>query len=810
MKEIAINRLSEGIEERTRTRGVRNSVAAVYFRNAGCIYNDFRTERIVTDTIQLLIKAFGRGAGVIKLTATTIKVGEVVKRTLGIDDTSKTVAIKLGDFILSEFVSQEYLNLEKEPFFIIEELYIQGKKTKFGHNPYLLTLGSEFPEIIVKPTLRTGISMKKYEPYKEGIRMVEGVAENMGRGNMDFKGIEGTQFFKSLCKLESVKWTVNHKIAEVSKALKDKLTCRYITVQDFDNNDCDFDTYDIRRKHKNKHLNDIDLYHNGDMFEPHKGNSTIIPILEKEMAALTKRLSKLKNKEKIQEAKDKLHIVHKRYNSESQKWTDKQHCLKKQSVSSRNKAIIETVHGGEHDVGLLGYGFYQSMFLDYRGRIYSTDPFFSYQSNDLARGHFLFAEEKELDQKGVEYTFIHAACSFNASYSISELTDIHWLEEDYATELKKDGLVDISVDKMSVNDKHNWTVENIDMLLDIAENPLDFVDLWMTAEKPWVFLSLCFEIGGIVGAALTGEPYKSGMPVAIDGVNNGTQHLAAMSRDEVAGKLVGLSPLTIPKDFYLKIGKGMIAVNKGTEVGKKLDKMPMKLIRKGISKRGSMTRAYDAGPLKIGEIIYQDSYDAGIVAKYKLTRSDAKSLGRDLVKVYDSVCSGPVDIKKFLQALVMHRIRIMDMKEVSWVSPSGFPVTTEKFVQVKGYCKASINTKRIHHVFLEATDNPATVEHLSAIGANWVHSYDAAHLSLVVNALDTNSFGAIHDSYSCHASDVQQLIDTTKDTFIDMYADNVFDRMREFIVHGSFVDIEDPQYGSLDLELIRESDFFFC
>ena len=810
MKEIAINRLSEGIEERTRARGVRNSAAAVYFRNAGCIYNDFRTERIVNDTIQMLIKSFGRGAGIVKLTATTIKVGDIVKKTLGIDDESKDISIKLGDFILSEFVSQEYLNLEKEAFFSIEELYIQGKKTKFGHNPYLLTIGSEFPEITIKPRLRTGISLKKYQPYKEGRRMVEGVAENMGRGNMDFKNTEDTQFFKSLNKLEAVKWTINHKVAEVSKALKDRLTCRYMTVQDFEDNDYDFDTYDIRRNHKNKHLDGIDLYHNGAMFEPHKGNSTTIPVLEKEMGALTKRLSKLKNKGKIEETKDKLHLVHKRYNSESQKWTDKQYCLKKQSVSSRNKAIIETVHGGEHDVGWLGYEFYQSMFLDYRGRIYSTDPFFSYQSNDLARGHFLFAEEKELNQEGVEYTFIHAACSFNASYSISELTDIHWLEEDYAAELNKDGLIDISVDKMSVNDKHNWTVENIDMLLDVAENPLDHVELWMSAEKPWVFLSLCFEVGGIVGAALTGEPYKSGMPVAIDGVNNGTQHLAAMSRDEAAGKLVGLTPLTIPKDFYLKIGKGMLAKNKGTEVGKKLDKIPMKLVRKGISKRGAMTRAYDAGALKIGEIIYQDSYDAGIVAKYKLTRSDAKTLGRDLVKVYDSVCSGPVNIKRFLQALVTHRILNMKMKEVSWVSPSGFPVTTEKFVQVKKLCKASINAQRITHVYLEKTDRPATVEHLSAIGANWVHSYDAAHLSLVVNELDTGSFGAIHDSYSCHASDVQKMIDTTKDVFIDMYADNVFDRMREFIVHGSFVDIEDPECGSLDLELIRDSDFFFC
>ena len=57
----------------------------------------------------------------------------------------------------------------------------------------------------------------------------------------------------------------------------------------------------------------------------------------------------------------------------------------------------------------------------------------------------------------------------------------------------------------------------------------------------------------------------------------------------------------------------------------------MKLIRKGISKRGSMTRAYDAGARKIGEIIYQDSYDAGITSTYNITRSDSKALGKDLV-----------------------------------------------------------------------------------------------------------------------------------------------------------------------------------
>ena len=104
------------------------------------------------------------------------------------------------------------------------------------------------------------------------------------------------------------------------------------------------------------------------------------------------------------------------------------------------------------------------MYLDYRGRIYNRDPYFSYQSNDLARAHFLFAEEKEIDQKGAEYTFIHIATSFNQTYTIDELKIQDWTELDYIKELEFNSLVDISVDKMGVIDKHNWTIENIEKI----------------------------------------------------------------------------------------------------------------------------------------------------------------------------------------------------------------------------------------------------------------------------------------------------------------------------------------------------------
>ena len=156
------------------------------------------------------------------------------------------------------------------------------------------------------------------------------------------------------------------------------------------------------------------------------------------------------------------HLSHKAYNIENRRWTDKQFCLRIQSQAARNKAIIDTINGVGDTPGWLGYTFYQGMYLDYRGRIYNREPYFSYQSNDLARGHFMFAEERKVDQRGAEYTFIYAASSFNQTYSIDEIKETDWFEHDYVHELEQSGMVDISVDKMSTIDKHNWTIENIE------------------------------------------------------------------------------------------------------------------------------------------------------------------------------------------------------------------------------------------------------------------------------------------------------------------------------------------------------------
>ena len=54
------------------------------------------------------------------------------------------------------------------------------------------------------------------------------------------------------------------------------------------------------------------------------------------------------------------------------------------------------------------------------------------------------------------------------SYNIEEIPD--WCEEDYTTYLKEQELESISVDKMTLNDRVQWTQENMDEILYAGKN----------------------------------------------------------------------------------------------------------------------------------------------------------------------------------------------------------------------------------------------------------------------------------------------------------------------------------------------------
>ena len=97
---------------------------------------------------------------------------------------------------------------------------------------------------------------------------------------------------------------------------------------------------------------------------------------------------------------------------------------------------------------------------------------------------------------------------------------------------------------------------------------------------------------------------------------------------------------------------------------------------------------------------------------------------------------------------------------------------------------------------------------MCGISPNFIHSQDASHMAMVIDEFN-GTFGAIHDSFSTHASDVEDMLAITKDTFVKMYDNkNVFEDIRNNTTGGTD-DVDQPPLGSLEIQEVYDSDYFF-
>jgi len=459
-----------------------------------------------------------------------------------------------------------------------------------------------------------------------------------------------------------------------------------------------------------------------------------------------------------------------------------------------------------------GQPFYQEVSCDYRGRMYYAESFLEFQGSDLSRSLFLFHNKKEITSVGYKWLCIHTANCYNKSYSLTDLANIKWTTTDYIKYLKEEGLDTISVDKMTLEDRELWVHNNIEWLLDIADK--EIIDL--DAERPYSFLACCLEIKGYSST----KNYRSGFPIPIDGSNNGWQHLAAMSKDEEAGKLVSLVPTDIQKDFYVAVAKELIKIMPDWFESKK---MPMKVVRKGISKRGSMTRAYSAGKTRIAKNMYDDCHVEGYTAKYNIDEDQCELLAGNLIKAINTVCSGPLKTTKYLQKIAEHELNC-GRNILHWTTPSGFPVIYKAYLQHERKQRGTIRgiegnkDGRIMHVIKVDVLSKDTGEKIpcrrsfaSGISPNVVHSYDAAHMANTIVGFN-GSFAAVHDSFSAHADEIGFLQEVTKMTFIAQYnVPNFFDVLQDTLMlnKNSFI-MPQPTIGSLNLDNLKDSKYFFC
>lgn len=466
--------------------------------------------------------------------------------------------------------------------------------------------------------------------------------------------------------------------------------------------------------------------------------------------------------------------------------------------------------------------------LDFRGRVYPVTLIHP-QGNDFMKSMLEFSEGVELGKDG------HTWLAFQGANM--------W-----------------GLDKKPIEERIAWVYENSDMIISIAEKPLDNLQ-WTEADSPWEFLAFCFEWNDYLKI---GESFKSKLAVAFDGSCSGLQHFSAMLRDEVGGEAVNLKPDDHVHDIYgivaekvkelLKKDKqeGTDDTIEATEDGSSYLKKGTKSLAKewldhgvsrSVTKRPTMTLCYGASKFGFADQILEDTvYPA--LAHNPLSFSKPSQAARYMAGlIWDSlkgVVVKAVEAMEWLQTAsgLLAKDKNIEGKNLptTWITPAGFPVK-QKYPKVRvkrlntvlsgsikifdttsGSTEVATDGSVLRLAFAEPTDEIDSRKQKQGIAPNFVHSMDASHLMLTVCACvdkGVNAFAMIHDSYGVPAGYGSIMFTTVREVFVSTYTENdvlqdLHDHICNLLSPKMLKDLpEVPTKGDLDLDCAKESMYAF-
>lgn len=466
--------------------------------------------------------------------------------------------------------------------------------------------------------------------------------------------------------------------------------------------------------------------------------------------------------------------------------------------------------------------------LDFRGRVYPVTLIHP-QGNDFMKSMLEFSEGVELGKDG------HTWLAFQGANM--------W-----------------GLDKKPIEERIAWVYENSDMLISIAEKPLDNLQ-WTEADSPWEFLAFCFEWNDYLKI---GESFKSKLAVAFDGSCSGLQHFSAMLRDEVGGEAVNLKPDDHVHDIYGIVAEKVKELLKkdmqeGTDDTIEATKDGSSYLKKGtkslakewfdhgvsrsVTKRPTMTLCYGASKFGFADQILEDTvYPA--LAHNPLSFSKPSQASRYMAGlIWDSlkgVVVKAVEAMEWLQTAsgLLAKDKNIEGKNLptTWITPAGFPVK-QKYPKVRvkrlntvlsgsikifdttsGSTEEATEGSVLRLAFAEPTDEIDSRKQKQGIAPNFVHSMDASHLMLTVCACvdkGVNAFAMIHDSYGVPAGHGSIMFTTVREVFVSTYTENdvlqdLHDHICNLLSPKMLKDLpEVPTKGNLDLDCAKESMYAF-
>ena len=400
--------------------------------------------------------------------------------------------------------------------------------------------------------------------------------------------------------------------------------------------------------------------------------------------------------------------------------------------------------------------FYCVCSADYRGRIYYNNTALNPQGTDFDRSLLYFSEEGVVDPYYL---------AFNVSNAYGN-------------------------DKMSMDARIDWTYDNFPLIERIARDPIGTIPEWEVAAEPWVFMASCCEFAR---CCIWKTKWTSGLPVGVDATQSGYQHLCAMSLDGHGGSLVNLTPGDKPQDGYRTVAE---------YAAKLLDKPHDSWMNRKVTKRTCMTVPYGVSRNSSRAYIRKELVEQG------RDLSEPGVLSDIVYAIYDeaipAIFPGPVNAMNWLQSSALKILETQDV--IRWTSPSGFEVVQDlrkpKGKRVKTRLLGSIVTS----VVADGAGEVDKAHHKNALAPNVVHAADAALIHHTFAYWD-KPFMCIHDCTLGRSCDMREMAQQIRLHFAEMYKHPVLQDW------ANQVGVEVPDdliKNTLDIELVNESDYFFC
>ena len=451
--------------------------------------------------------------------------------------------------------------------------------------------------------------------------------------------------------------------------------------------------------------------------------------------------------------------------------------------------------------------FYFPVHLDFRGRVYASPTFLSFQSDDLGAALLTFpqSEGKRLGAEGLYWLRLHGANLFGRG-----------------------------VDKMSLGGRQSWGLffaEEADddefSVHNIADNPIG-KDFLKQTDKPWQFLAWCFEYSAALRHPEGPENFVSTLPVSIDGSCNGFQHLTAVMRDEVGGPLVNIrtaEDFEDPEDMYEAIVnkiKGMMEHEQDPIKKAYADewlKWPNGLSRKA-AKQIVMVVPYVAERYGATNKLIRDYLDEEPTCSW--STHSKRLMGRYFTDLAFEAVAELVPSSLLLRDWLQEVSDTLSKANlpIEWRAPvTGFAVMQENYKYETKMVQTTYLGKRFSpSLRINSETELSPPRQRKAITANFIHSLDAAHLVITMNKLldeGVGRFACVHDSYLTLASDMDLLSRLTQGAFMELHKGNIMESFFETSCAGLPEEVRErlrgsmPEQGRLILAHVADSPYLF-